>query len=47
MKRLLTRFALLRQHRVSRNASWMFLGQGTNFLLQTGNFVLLARLLGV
>jgi O-antigen/teichoic acid export membrane protein len=47
MKGLLMRFAQLRQHRVSRNASWMFLGQGTNFLLQAGYFVLLARLLGV
>jgi O-antigen/teichoic acid export membrane protein len=47
MKGLLTRFAQLRQHRVSRNASWIFLGQGMNFLLQAGYFVLLARLLGV
>src|SRR5271155_1711353 len=47
MKLLLLRFAQLRQHRVSRNASWIFLGQGTNFLLQAGYFVLLARLLGV
>ncbi|WP_158749467.1 flippase [Acidobacterium sp. S8] len=34
-------------HRVSRNASWIFLGQGANFLLQAGYFILLARLLGV
>jgi len=47
MKILLMRFAQLRQHRVSRNASWIFLGQGTNFLLQAGYFILLARLLGV
>jgi O-antigen/teichoic acid export membrane protein len=47
MKLLLLRFAQLRQHRVSRNASWIFFGQGTNFLLQAGYFVLLARLLGV
>lgn len=37
----------LLQHRVSRNASWIFAGQGANFLLQAGYFVLLARLLGV
>ena len=47
MKVLLLRLSQLRQHRVSRNASWIFLGQGTNFLLQAGYFVLLARLLGV
>jgi O-antigen/teichoic acid export membrane protein len=47
MKGLLIRFAQLRRHRISHNASWMFLGQGTNFLLQAGYFVLLARLLGV
>jgi O-antigen/teichoic acid export membrane protein len=47
MKRLLNRFHTLRQHRVSRNASWIFIGQGANFLLQAGYFVLLARLLGV
>ncbi len=29
------------------NASWMLLGQGGNFLLQAGTFILLARLLGV
>ena len=47
MKGLLMCFSRLQQHRVSRNASWTFLGQGTNFLLQAGYFVLLARLLGV
>src|SRR5580698_8037033 len=47
MKRLLARFAQLRQHGVSRNAAWIFLGQGANVLLQAGYFVLLARLLGV
>jgi O-antigen/teichoic acid export membrane protein len=36
-----------RQHQVSRNATWMLLGQGANVLLQAGYFVLLARLLGV
>ena len=43
MRRLLARFAQLRRHGVSRNASWIFLGQGANFLLQAGYFVLLAR----
>ena len=37
----------LRKHRVSHNASWIFLGQGANFLLQAGYFILLARVLGV
>lgn len=37
----------LRRHRISRNATWVFLGQGANFMLQAGYFVLLARLLGV
>ena len=35
------------QKQTARNASWMVLGQGGNFLLQAGYFVLLARLLGV
>jgi O-antigen/teichoic acid export membrane protein len=43
----LDRLEKLRQHRISRNASWLFLGQGTNLLLQAGYFILLARLLGV
>jgi O-antigen/teichoic acid export membrane protein len=47
MNRFLTRFDKLRQHRFSRNASWIFIGQGASFLLQAGYFVLLARLLGV
>ena len=37
----------LTKHRISHNASWIFLGQGANFLLQAGYFVLLARVLGV
>jgi O-antigen/teichoic acid export membrane protein len=36
-----------RKNRLARNASWMLLGQGSNFLLQAAYFVLLARLLGV
>jgi O-antigen/teichoic acid export membrane protein len=47
MSRILERLRGLRDHRVSRNASWIFLGQGANFLLQAGYFVLLARVLGV
>jgi O-antigen/teichoic acid export membrane protein len=34
-------------HKTARNASWMLVGQGGNFLLQAGYFILLARLLGV
>jgi O-antigen/teichoic acid export membrane protein len=33
--------------RMGRNAGWMVIGQGLNLLLQTGYFILLARLLGV
>ncbi|MGO9434829.1 MAG: flippase [Terracidiphilus sp.] len=33
--------------RMGRNAGWMLIGQGLNLLLQTGYFILLARLLGV
>lgn len=47
MPRLLDRLQTIRDHRISRNASWILLGQGTNLLLQAGYFVLLARLLGV
>src|SRR5271156_725567 len=47
MSPTLDRLEKLRQHRISRNASWLFLGQGTNLLLQAGYFILLARLLGV
>jgi O-antigen/teichoic acid export membrane protein len=42
-----TRLRALRQHRISRNASWVLSGQVLNTLLQAGYFVLLARLLGV
>lgn len=41
------RIEKVRQHRISRNATWVLLGQGTNFLIQAGYFILLARLLGV
>jgi O-antigen/teichoic acid export membrane protein len=44
---ILERFENLRRRRSSRNATWIFLGQGANVLLQAGYFVLLARLLGV
>jgi O-antigen/teichoic acid export membrane protein len=37
----------LKQHHLSRNASWIFLGQGSNLFLQAGSFILLAQLLGV
>ncbi len=47
MPSFLARLQGFRDHRVSRNASWIFLGQGANFLLQAGYFVLLARVLGV
>ena len=47
MARLLRWLHHARNHRVSRNASWVLLGQGANFLLQAGYFVLLARVLGV
>jgi O-antigen/teichoic acid export membrane protein len=45
--RLQDRFKALREHQVSRNASWILLGQGANFFLQALFFVLLTRLLGV
>src|ERR1700723_969420 len=35
------------QHRISRNATWLLFGQGTNLLLQAAYFILLARVLGV
>src|ERR1700678_1262394 len=47
MSRILKRLEKMGQHQVSRNAAWIFLGQGANVLLQAGYFVLLARLLGV
>ena len=47
MIHILKWFEKLRHHRISRNATWVFLGQGANFMLQAGYFVLLARLLGV
>jgi len=31
---------------LAKNASWMFLGQGVNFIVQGSYFILLARLLG-
>jgi O-antigen/teichoic acid export membrane protein len=47
MSGILERLQKLKNHRVSRNASWILLGQGANFLLQAGYFILLARVLGV
>ena len=47
MPGILERLQGLRDHRISRNASWVFLGQVANTGLQAGYFVLLARLLGV
>ena len=47
MAALSTWLKSLRDHRISRNASWVFLGQATNCVLQAAYFVLLARLLGV
>jgi len=44
---ILKSFEAMRQHRISRNATWLLFGQGTNLLLQAGYFILLARLLGV
>lgn len=43
----MSRFHKLRSHQLTKNASWLFLGQALNFLLQVGYFLLLARLLGV
>lgn len=31
---------------LARNAAWLFMGQGTSFLLQAGYFIVIARLLG-
>jgi O-antigen/teichoic acid export membrane protein len=47
MGAILSRLQKLRDHRVSRNASWVFAGQGANFVLQAAYFILLARVLGV
>ncbi len=47
MAGLLHRFKALREHQVSRNASWILLGQGANFFLQAAFFLLLTRLLDV
>ena len=47
MLRVLEKLQKVRRHQVSRNATWILLGQGANVLLQAGYFVLLARLLGV
>jgi O-antigen/teichoic acid export membrane protein len=47
MPSLYKRLNKLRRNRISRNASWIFVGQGANLLLQAGYFILLARLLGV
>ncbi len=47
MPGILDHLKKLREHQVSRNASWILLGQGANFFLQALFFVLLTRLLGV
>src|SRR5580700_6084497 len=47
MATILSRLQKLKDHRVSRNASWVFAGQGANFVLQAAYFILLARVLGV
>jgi O-antigen/teichoic acid export membrane protein len=47
MAAILSWLQKLRDHRVSRNASWVFAGQGANFGLQAAYFILLARVLGV
>jgi len=44
--KLLMHIRHLRGHQLTRNASWILLGQGANFFLQAGSFILLARLLG-
>jgi O-antigen/teichoic acid export membrane protein len=36
----------LSRHAIAKDASWMMAGQGTNFFLRAGYFILLARLLG-
>jgi O-antigen/teichoic acid export membrane protein len=47
MGSIFLRLRKLKSNGLTRNASWIFLGQGGNFLLQAGYFILLARLLGV
>ena len=47
MSRVVNWLQGIRDHRVSRNASWVFIGQGANFGLQAAYFILLARVLGV
>ncbi|HEY1804591.1 MAG TPA: flippase [Terracidiphilus sp.] len=37
----------IRTSALAHNAGWMLIGQGINLILQTGYFILLARLLGV
>jgi O-antigen/teichoic acid export membrane protein len=44
---IFSRFETLIKHRVSRNALWIFTGQGVNFFLQASSFVLVTHLLGV
>src|SRR5215469_15758683 len=44
---LATEIQRLRTSSLAHNAGWMLLGQGVNLILQTGYFILLARLLGV
>jgi O-antigen/teichoic acid export membrane protein len=44
---LWNRLAGIRANSLARNTGWMLVGQGGNFFLQAGYFLLLARLLGV
>jgi O-antigen/teichoic acid export membrane protein len=46
LARLLNRFKNLSRHAIAKDASWMMAGQGTNFFLRAGYFIILARLLG-
>jgi len=41
------KLARMRKSSLASNTGWMIVGQGTNFFLQAGYFILLARLLGV
>jgi O-antigen/teichoic acid export membrane protein len=44
---LRSRLAEIRTNSLARNTGWMLVGQGGNFFLQAGYFLMLARLLGV
>jgi O-antigen/teichoic acid export membrane protein len=47
LKSAWTQAGALFRHKLARNASWLAVGQGTNFFIQAAYFLLLARLLGV